>query len=329
MTNDRNTALDFTKGALVVFMVVYHCINYFYHDRSVLKYLHFLPSSFIFIAGFLITNVYMGKYGAGDLRVYRRLFVRGGKLLLIFIGLNLIVHSLFSASYNRRPMGLDFFLNHLDSIFITGEERAAVFEVLLPISYLLLLSAILLNGCRANRYFLHAVAAVALVLCLFLAAQGKLVFNLELLSMGLLGMVFGLVPLTRVDAVAEHVAPIAIACGIYVAIISQWYPVYALNIIGVCLTLLLIYGIGIKSGASGVIQRRIILLGRYSLLAYIVQIAFLQALFRGLRYFALGGGNLTVALIATTVLTVASIEAVERLRPRWPVLNRTYKALFA
>jgi hypothetical protein len=284
MTSDRNTALDFTKGTLVLFMVVYHCINYFYRDREVLKYLHFLPSSFIFIAGFLITNVYLTKYGPTDSRVYRRLLVRGGKLLLIFVGLNLVVHSLFSANYNRRPMGLDFFLNHLDSIFITGEERAAVFEVLLPISYLLLLSEILLCGCRFSRYFLHLVAGGTLVLCLVLAAQDNLVFNLELLSMGLLGMLSGLIPMHRVDALAGHIGLVSVACAAYVAIISRWYPVYSLNVIGVCLTLLLIYGAGIRFGARGAIQQRIILLGRYSLLAYIVQIAVLQALFRGLRH---------------------------------------------
>ena len=326
---NRNAALDFTKGALVLLMVVYHCLNYFYHDRTVLKYLHFLPPSFIFITGFLITTVYLTRAGAGDSRVYRRLFVRGGKLLLIFVGLNLVVHSLFSANYNRRPMGLSFFFDHLYSIFFTGEERASVFEVLLPISYLLLLSGALLRGCRIHRSFLPIVTGGLLALCLVLAAQGNLVFNLELLSMGLLGMVVGLVPLQRIDGLADHRVPVSVAYLAYVAVISRWYPVYALNIIGICLTLLLLYGAGVKLGAQGVVQRRIILLGKYSLLAYIVQIGVLQTLFRGLRHLALGEGNLAAGLIVTSVLTVAIIESVDRLRTRSAVLDRSYKMLFA
>ncbi|HZL42263.1 MAG TPA: hypothetical protein VFD66_03165, partial [Verrucomicrobiae bacterium] len=78
-SRERNAALDFAKGALVLCMVVYHSFNYFHHDRDVLRYLHFLPSSFIFIAGFLITNVYLARYDIGDSRLHRRLFVRGAK----------------------------------------------------------------------------------------------------------------------------------------------------------------------------------------------------------------------------------------------------------
>jgi hypothetical protein len=326
---ERNAALDFTKGALVLCMVLYHCFNYFHHDKDILKYLHFLPPSFIFIAGFLVTNIYLARYDVGDPRMHRRLFVRGFKLLLIFIGLNLAVHTLFSVNYNRRQLGLDFLFDHLDSIFITGEERAAVFEVLLPISYLLLLSGVLLKGCRIFRYFLHLVAGAAIAVCLILAFQGRLVFNLELLSMGLLGMVVGFIPLRRIDHFAGHFLSVLIAYLAYVAVISYWYPVYALNIIGICLTLLLLYGLGVKVGDRGFIQRRIILLGRYSLLAYIVQIAVLQVLSRGLRYLALGGDNLIIGLIATSILTAAIIESVDYLRAQWTVLDRAYKALFA
>ena len=43
-------ALDFTKGALVLIMVLYHWLNYFYGPRGdVYRYLRFLTPSFIFI----------------------------------------------------------------------------------------------------------------------------------------------------------------------------------------------------------------------------------------------------------------------------------------
>ena len=78
----RIPALDFTKGALVLIMVLYHWLNYFVTaDGSVYKYLRFLTPSFIFITGLLISHVYRTKYQAMSQRISRRLAVRGLKLL--------------------------------------------------------------------------------------------------------------------------------------------------------------------------------------------------------------------------------------------------------
>src|SRR5207302_5956026 len=46
----RLPALDFTKGALVLFMVLYHWLNYFVStEGDFYRYLRFLTPSFIFI----------------------------------------------------------------------------------------------------------------------------------------------------------------------------------------------------------------------------------------------------------------------------------------
>jgi hypothetical protein len=310
-------------------MVVYHCLNYFYNDREILKYLHFLPPSFICIAGFLVTSVYLAKYDIGDSRLHRRLFIRGFKLLLIFIALNLFVNSLVSTSYNRNPLGQDVFLNHLDSIFLIGGSRRAIFEVLLPISYLLLLSGVLLKGCRIFPYFLHVVSGATILVCLILAFQEVLPYNLELLSMGFLGMVGGFIAMRQIDRFASHLGFLLIAYVLYLAVISYWYPVYALNIIGICLTLALLYSLGLKAGTQGIIQEGIILLGKYSLLAYIVQIGVLQILFRGMRKLPLGESRLIISLVATLIIMLAIIEAVDHVRARWSFVNRMYNAVFA
>src|SRR5579872_386052 len=55
---NRVPALDFTKGALVLIMVLYHWMNYFIVlDWTYYRYLHFLTPSFIFITGFMISNI--------------------------------------------------------------------------------------------------------------------------------------------------------------------------------------------------------------------------------------------------------------------------------
>src|SRR5579872_410454 len=155
--SDRNLTLDFTKGALVVFTVLYHSMNYFMKDRGgdLLKYLRFLPPSFIFITGFLVSNVYFKKYETSDSRLYKRLGIRGFKLLFIFTLLNLLASLMLSRNYNGRAFGIKVFINNLPATYLTGNGRAAVFEVLLPISYLLILSGGLLIGYRWNRWFIH------------------------------------------------------------------------------------------------------------------------------------------------------------------------------
>src|SRR6188768_1748897 len=100
----RNAALDFVKGALVMCMVVYHSLNYFYPGETALRYLHFLPPSFIFITGFFVSSIYLLKYDPADFRLRWRLFGRGFKLLLIFVALNVTVNAFFNSNSNQRQL---------------------------------------------------------------------------------------------------------------------------------------------------------------------------------------------------------------------------------
>src|SRR5271163_912176 len=107
----RISGLDFTKGALVLIMVLYHWINYFIGPQwEYYQYLRFLTPSFIFITGFMISNVYLSKYDAADPRLPKRLFTRGLKLLAIFVALNvartLIVPVLSTGVIVNNPLNL-------------------------------------------------------------------------------------------------------------------------------------------------------------------------------------------------------------------------------
>src|SRR5271166_4503527 len=69
----RISALDFTKGALVLIMVLYHWVNYFIGLQwPYYRYLRFLTPSFIFVTGFMISNVYLSKYVVDDPRLFKR-----------------------------------------------------------------------------------------------------------------------------------------------------------------------------------------------------------------------------------------------------------------
>ena len=192
---DRNHALDFTKGVLVLFMILYHWINYFVGiGGSVFTYLRFIPPSFIFIAGFLIAHVYPAKYGLNGSRVYKRLIIRGLKLLALFTLLNVIANIFFAKSYKSAMPGIDGFLRDAATIYGSGNTKAA-FGVLIPISYLLLLSAGIFLAGHVYKHSVHLVCA-ALFLCVsLLDLYGFSSPNLSFIAIGLFGMVLGFYPI--------------------------------------------------------------------------------------------------------------------------------------
>lgn len=324
----RDPALDFAKGALVLCMIVYHTLNYFRYDPNLLRHLHFLPPSFIFIAGFLVSHLYLPKIRAGDASVPRRLLLRGAKTLLLFVGLNLLAQSFVRSSYNRA-LGLDAFLDRLDIVFITGEERAAVFGVLLPISYTLFVAAVLLAFARRLPFLIPLVATATVAACVVLDRRGLLVFNLDLVSMGLLGTLCGLLPRTAIQRATGSLALLAVAYLGYSVAVRFQYPTYLMNVVGITLSLLLFYALGARLPADRTGAGVVTLLGNYSLLAYLVQIAVLQLLFRALRLAGLPSDQLALPLLLTTAATIGAIKLTDALRARAPAADRGYRAVFA
>lgn len=333
-TSSRISALDFTKGALVLFMVLYHWLNYFVASNGdFYRYLRFLTPSFIFIAGFLVSNVYFPKYRRGDLKTPARLLVRGLKILGIFLVLNLAIGMLISMSATGNLIP-EHFSVAAPSLYIQGTTwvagvKAAVFYVLIPISYLLMVSAALLIMCGFYKYAFHAATAVCLLTIYFLDQRGSQNPNLELLTMGLLGVLAGYIPLAKINWFVRHPYTLLVSYALYLVAITLWNIPYPLQIAGVCLTLLVLYVLGSRPGEPGTVRGHIILLGKYSLLGYIAQMAFLQIIHRFVRHIDFGDGGLLISFFLGFALTMTSIEAVDRLRKVSGTFNTAYKAVFA
>lgn len=318
-------------------MVLYHWWNYFVSpEGDIYRYLRFLTPSFIFITGFLISNVYLAKYGIADRQVPVRLVQRGVKLLAVFICLNLVISLLLTDSANRRMLFADLSLNNLTAIYVTGNvwmaaayAKAAAFYILVPISYLLLLSALLLKLARFYRYTFHLVAALFLLANLILTLNGLKSANLEILTIGLLGVVSGFVSIEKINDWINRPLPLVLAYLCYVGVITLWDVTYPLQLVGVYLTLMLIYLLGASGPETGRVRRHIILLGKYSLFGYIATIAILQILLRSLRHSNGGAVALAVTFVAAFILTMVSVEVVERVRARTATVDRLYRAVFA
>ncbi len=333
---ERISALDFTKGVLVLIMVLYHWLNYFiYRQTDVYLYLRFLTPSFICISGFLISHVLLPRYGTAHSRLPQRLVSRGLKILAVFVVLNLIRSFLFAHSPNGKVLFTQITMANLTSIYLTGNMavkgvgKEAAFLILVPISYLLLLSAVL---AIFSRYYKHAFQAAGL---LFLASALILSFNnmeyanLELLAIGLLGAVLGYIRIERINSLVNHVYILAAAYVCYLAAITVWGSIFSLQIAGVLLSLLVIYLVGMRSGARSGSAKSLILLGRYSLFAYIAQIIIIQVLHSALRSLNPGVGALAASFVTACVLTFLSVALLERWRERSALVDGLYKAVFA
>jgi hypothetical protein len=323
----RIAALDFTKGLLVLIMVLYHWLNYFVGTEGFYyRYLRFLTPSFIFITGFLIAHVYFTRDGVTNPRVPARLLQRGLKLLGIFTFLNLSIHLLADASHSKAIH--DWTAAALGAVYLTGTAPVP-FAILVPISYLLLTSAGIAILARSWRVAGQIIPVVFVLLVLLLESLGVKNGYLELFSMGLIGVALGHIVLVRTNRIVRHPYLLLTAYAGYIWAISIWNEVYVLQIVGVCLSLAVIYMLGASRAGSGSIARAVILLGQYSLIGYICQIVLLQALRAGFGHLNLLGEWALVALGAGVALTVLSVQALDQCRARVPVINRLYSAVFS
>ncbi len=143
----RDAAIDFTKGMLVLFMVLYHWLNYFVGPQGhYYNYLRFLTPSFIFISGFMISRIHLSRYDNSGSRLSKRLTVRGFKLLALVFLLNALL-SFAPARFEVRLTALATFLRNICWALIVANptasagQKSVAFSMLVPIAYLLILSA--------------------------------------------------------------------------------------------------------------------------------------------------------------------------------------------
>jgi peptidoglycan/LPS O-acetylase OafA/YrhL len=328
----RISGLDFVKGALVLFMVLYHWINYFVGPQwGYYRYLRFLSPSFIFIAGFMVSHVYLAKYEPANPRLPRRLFTRGLKLLAIFFVLNLLRYGLLPVLSGGSQKAGDFFsAQNMMGMFVNGDlnNKLIAFYILIPIAYLLMLSGLLVIGFRSFRQ-------IFLVAYLFLLA-GIIIYdafqkenqNLEIVAIGMLGVLAGFAPMAKINNLVRHRYALMLGYCSYLIAIAIWNVPYPLETAGTLLSVVLIYRIGAFDWTSGVLRDEVILLGKYSLFGYISQIAILQVLEAGLRHLNQEGAKLIISFVAGLALTVLCVELMDRARKRGRRIDGMYKAVF-
>lgn len=324
----RNAALDFTKGALVALMVVYHWGNYFLGDvRYFFDVLRFLTPSFILLSGATISLVSLPKYGAQNSSFHRRTVIRGLKLIALFTVLNLAIHALGLRRNRAEYVGLEGFFADIFDVYITGDSLTSSFRVLLPIAYLLVLSPVLLQIARVHRI---AAGLVVILVCAAVQAAesfGQVCANAVLLSFGFLGIALVFVGFPKIDRTAQRFPIILPLYACFLCLMLLAGPRYWVQLLGVALNLLVIYGVGRHLESSHRPMGLLVLLGRYSLFGYVAQIGILQIL----RYLVRSQSPVwsTAALACAFVVLIATILVVDVARKRFVAADRIYQAIFA
>jgi large-conductance mechanosensitive channel len=288
--------------------------------------LAFLPPSFILITGFLVGKVYTAKYEAGTWKPYLRLASRGMKLFLVFAFLN-VVHCVLI----KRDLaaGVGEFIARDKAVFISGNGRMAIFEVLLPIAYFLLLAPILLRLRACAGGSILFTAAAIFLLCLCLEATGRQIKNLEFLSVGVIGMAFGLIPMQMIDRLVKKWFQILLLYLLYRVCSHVFGEIYPVQTLAATVSVLVLYCCALHLNTDTWLRRQMVVLGRYSLFAYLVQIAILQGLVK-----VLGGRpdyliGVVVVFVITAILSFLMVKAVDEFRQRSHVVAAIYKAVFA
>ena len=256
----RIDALDWTKGALIVLMVIYHAINYSAFPSLAFQLLAFLPLSFLLITGFLVGQVYAAKYDLKTWRPYTRLAIRGSKLFLLFAFLNIAYCIALRRSLSG---GMAEFLFRSKAIFLSGNDPAAIFEVLLPIAYFLLVAPVLLLFRSRTSSFIAFCSVVLILVCLGLEISNRPLRNVTLLSIGVMGMAFGLIPIQTIDRLAYKWVPVLLLYLMYRVLSYNFGEPYAIQALASVVGILVLYCCALHQNLSASLHRQMILFGQY------------------------------------------------------------------
>ena len=203
-----------------------------------------------------------------------------------------------------------------------------MFNILVPIAYLLIMSAavVLTRRVRSAFYCTLSVLIAAVISVRFWNLENS---YLDLLMIGVLGVAIGFAERDKLALITSHPYILTALYCLFLAAITVWGVPLPLEITSVILTTALLYTAGTRPGAAGTVRRRLIVLGKYSLLGYIAQIAILQGLRRVSWLSQNGVVASLVALLLGVLLTVAIVEAVDIARQKSKIANNLYRLVFA
>ncbi len=311
-------------------MVVYHVLNYLDYGPIPHDYLGFVPASFIMVTGFLVAQVYAPKAKRDFSGAAQRLAVRAVKLLLIFTVLNVGARLVWSRNRYGTELDLAAFFRDWASVYLKGDAAGVAFDVLVPISYTLLVSVLLLSAAASKRVTVHTLALALFLTCAVMESRGNAVTTLNLVSAGVLGVSLGAL---RPEAMQRFSTSAGMVCMLgvgYLGVLLLGMDNYPAQILSTVAWLAILFWMGRVLSSNRWWFEQICLLGRYSLIGYIAQILYLQGAHTLLVMAPQSTfGKATVVTAVIGLATWATILALEEVRQKSRAVDRAYRAVFA
>ncbi|MBI4847207.1 MAG: hypothetical protein HY808_01330 [Nitrospirae bacterium] len=343
MKESRNISLDILKGVLIIEMMLHHSIHSVSTaaNQYLMSYISLVTGSFIFVSGFIISNIYLKKYNINDKKLPLRLLLRGAKLILMFTVLNIALTLFFETIYHDGSRSINYYLNNVHYIYLWGDTEMTSFEVLLPIAYLLSISALLVVTLKGRA---RIVAAVLSMILIFIDMTMKFKFtssyNFELILIGLFGIGFltterieGIINKYNYRSMTVSVIYLISMSPLFIFLIDMFGKVivdhlsYPLYVVGIMSNFYLFYFIGKKIPRENIVIDKIIFLGRNSLFSYVIHIGLIKIISIAIAGFP-SFNKIIELFILTLIFTILSVMFVEHYRKRSLVFDRTYKIIF-
>jgi peptidoglycan/LPS O-acetylase OafA/YrhL len=326
----RDDAVDSCRGLLVLSMVLYHTLNYFSPGSSVFRWLGYIAAGFVLASGYVTTHMTLPRYGGSPQRMLVKLVARGGKLLLLFTILNLLANLFFSRNFDGRIMGLRRFLGNLWPVYGPGDPDIASFEVLVPISYVLLMAGPVLAFVRPPTWVLVP-SLLGLGIYATLGFQGiDIPYNIRLTTYGVLGMMLGVFP----DPPPRQASGIQRLLLVFLGVVCYagltiWFPdFFPGRAAAVVVIMYAFYEWGRADLPGGFLKARVVVLGRYSLAGYLVQICFLQIIKRVAGPVSMSDVAVAALVLLVVLLTSGVIELLHAGTTRSKFVAVLYRGVF-
>ena len=341
---ERIEAIDFIKGCLLVCMTMIHVEQLFLEEigsRAAFNpFIRFTTRGFVFFSGFVVAYHYYDKWLGARRFVSRRLIVRGIKLCLIFLVPNLAMIGCFKILRPGLSLGAATII--ADPLYTFGvSSKVAVFEILVPIGYVLMLSPLALLLAKKG-WWLQLLIGVLLLFPLLSLLGMDMYYNLQNLLYGLAGIAAGYFLKGHKSSLAWF-ATGRLSGAVITAGLFFFYLVLSLagtmnvhrSVAGgwfhmgwIIATQTFLFRASVVAGRIPVIHRAIIEFGRYSLFFYIFQIISLR--FIDLISFPLSGWPLLGLVFCLNLAAVwIAVKILDVLVRSSRIVDRAYRAIFA
>lgn len=336
----RLIALDWIRGVGAAFFILWHSIDYFFAgeiaDLPLGRAIFFTTGLFVFAAGFLLGFHSFSSDAAPSFAARRRLALRGGKLLALFLGAKVVFLTMKRGIPDLSGLSQGF----SDSFSLLYKDRWDQPLQVLAVLGLLIIVAPYLYPLVARPRRAAAVFCLVGVGVLEFAAGGSLPYLWRYLAAGAAGLVAG-------GAVEEARVSAKTAWALWAACLAVLVGLCAVAVSDAELYERLLKGTlanGVASAAvfavlgipAHLVWGRyappgpvagVCLMGEMSLFVYLLQIVVIKAAAGRWMPVSSNPASVLIAGSAVWLICLTACFIVRRLRSR-PMVDRLYRALF-